>query len=129
MQKLKVLIAEDQEDMLRALVRRLSRNFEIIAAVQDGKYLVEGAISLKPDVIVSDVSMPLTTGPQALKELTRRGCRIPFVFITAETELISPGPWSVVDKVDIFVELESAIKSAALGKVYLSSRARLLKGM
>ena len=128
MGKLKVMIAEDQEDLLRLLVQRLSKTYEITAAVRDGKSLVEGAILLKSDVIVSDVSMPVATGLQAMKELIERECRIPFVFITAETELVVQGAWSVVDKAIIFVGLEAAIESAAVGQVYVSRRARLLRG-
>ena len=124
---LRVMIADDQEEMLRVLVRKLSINHEVVAAVQNGRFLVESALSLKPDVIVSDVSMPDKTGPQALEELTALGCRIPFVFITAETELITCDGWSVVDKADIFAELEPAIESVVQGKVYVSHRVRILR--
>jgi two-component system, NarL family, response regulator LiaR len=124
----KVMIAEDHEDLLRALTRWLGRKYEIVAAVKDGKYLVEGAMSLRPDVIVSDNLMPLMTGPEALKELTARGCRVPFVFITSDTELMPQGTWSIVDKLDVHKELEAAIHAAVSGKVYVSRRAGLQKG-
>jgi two-component system, NarL family, response regulator LiaR len=126
---IKLLIAEDHEDLLQALTRWLGRKYEIVAAVKDGKYLVEGALSLKPDVIVSDNLMPLMTGPEAQKELTARGCRVPFVFITSDTELMPQGAWSIVDKLDVHKELEAAIHAAFSGNVYFSRRAGLQKGM
>jgi DNA-binding NarL/FixJ family response regulator len=124
----KVMIAEDHEDLLQALTRWLGRKYEIVAAVKDGKYLVEGAISLQPDVIVSDNLMPFMTGPEALKELTARGCRVPFVFITSDTERMPQGTWSIVDKLDIHKELEAAIHAAISGKIYVSRRTGLQKG-
>ena len=123
------MIAEDHEDLLRALTRWLGRTYEIVAAVKDGKYLVEGAMSLKPDVIVSDNLMPLMTGPEALKELTARGCCIPFVFITSDTEPMPQGAWSIVDRLDVHEELEAAILAAISGKVYVSRKAGLHKEM
>jgi hypothetical protein len=42
------MIAEDHGELLRALIRWLGRNFEIVAAVEDGRRLVDRALSLKP---------------------------------------------------------------------------------
>jgi DNA-binding NarL/FixJ family response regulator len=123
LKKLKVMIAEDNEAFLRALTRFLNKKFEIIAAVEDGANLVEGAILLEPDVIISDFLMPRFTGFQALQELTKLGYRIPFVFVSANPELISPGPWSIVDKADILSELEAAVYAAVSGEAYISRRA------
>ena len=129
MKTVKVMIAEDHEDLLRALTRWLGRKYEIVAAVKDGKYLVEGALSLRPDVIVSDNLMPLMTGPEALKELTARGCRVPFIFITSDIENMPKGTWSIVDKLNIHKELDAAINAAISGKAYVSRRAVLQKGL
>jgi len=125
--KLKVMIAEDHETLNLTLIRWLGRSFDVVAAVKDGRSLVDGAILLNPDLIVSDVSMPLLTGIQALEELTARGYHIPFVFVTAEPVPIMRGTWSVVDKEDIVSELEAAVLSTASGGVYISHTAYLKK--
>ena len=122
--KLKLIIAEDEADMLRLLIRQLSGRFEIIATVKDGRYLVDAAALFRPDVIVSDVLMPRLTGPQAMQELKARGHEFPFVFISASTELVREGTYSIVHKLDIFSELEPAVHAAALGTVYVSQNAR-----
>jgi DNA-binding NarL/FixJ family response regulator len=127
--KLKLVIAEDHEQMRCGLIKWLSARFEIVGAVKDGVYLVDAAISLHPDVIVSDILMPRLTGPQALKELAIKGYCIPFVFVSSETQLLREGAWSLVDKMDIPLELEKAIDTAALGKPYISSRALWLKSL
>jgi CheY-like chemotaxis protein len=127
LKKLKVMIAEDHEGFLKALVRLMKRKFEIIAAVGDGRNLVDEAISLQPDVIVSDFFMPRLTGLEAQQELSARGYRIPFVLVSTETERIGRGSWSIVDKIDIPSELEAAVYAAASGKAYISRRACLHK--
>jgi DNA-binding NarL/FixJ family response regulator len=119
---LKIMIADDHAELLRALTRWLGRKFEVIAAVKDGQKLVDEAVSQKPDVIVSDVVMPQMSGTQAREELALRGCNVPFVFLTCETDLVGEGMGSVVDKLDAHNELEAAILTAASGEVYLSRR-------
>jgi DNA-binding NarL/FixJ family response regulator len=127
LQALKILIAEDHEDFLQLLTQWLGRKFEIVGAVKDGRYLVDGALSLKPDVIVSDVMMPALTGVQALRELEARGCCVPFVFLTSDAGSLR-GMGSIVDKLDARSELEAAIRAAASGQMYVSRRTRLNQG-
>jgi CheY-like chemotaxis protein len=127
--KVKILIADDQEEILRAMVGYLGGNFDVVAAVNNGRHLVDAAILLRPDVIVSDVSMPSLTGPQAFDELTARGCHIPFVFVTVDAALVRHDMCSVVDKVDMFDELETAVQFATMGRVFTSRTASLQKAL
>jgi CheY-like chemotaxis protein len=83
MVRIKLAIAEDNEVFRALLVGFLSFHFEVLYAVADGRSLVECVLLRNPDVIVSDVSMPIITGPQAMHELNTRGINIPFVFISA----------------------------------------------
>ncbi len=118
--KLRIVIADDHPEILRALIMILGKEFEIVGIADNGMHLVEEAIASDPDVIVSDVSMPLLTGPQAQQELLARGHRIPFVFVSAETASVRGAEVSLVDKLDISDELKSAILDTAAGQVYLS---------
>jgi len=43
--------------------------FEVVAAVATGRDLVNATLDLMPDIVVSDIDMPLLTGPGALKQL------------------------------------------------------------
>jgi CheY-like chemotaxis protein len=128
LKKIKVVVADDNKVMLDALVRWLGQNFEVVASVQDGIHLINAATQMHPDVIVSDVSMPILTGPEVMEALTIRGHRIPFVFVTGEADLVSQGSGSVVDKTDVPLELDSAVRAAASGKLYMSRRALLQQG-
>ena len=127
MNKLRVLVADDHEEMRWAIVKALLGHFDVVGAVADGRRLVEAAIVLQPDVIVSDVAMPMLTGPEAMKEL-KSGCHcMPFVLISVNLsnveELIEQGAAAFVDKIDIGYELVAAVRSAAAGEIYFSNGA------
>ena len=127
MRKPRVLIADDHEQVRSALVRLLSHDFKIVGVAGDGEELVESAISLNPDVIVTDISMPLLSGPGALKELNARGYDFPFILISMNTfdadEFMRQGAFAVIDKLDIANELAPAVHSAALGHIHVSRTA------
>jgi CheY-like chemotaxis protein len=86
--KPKILIADDHDAIRKILIRCLSSEFEILGAVSNGMELVGSAISLNPEVIVSDISMPLMTGPEAMRQLNAAGLKIPFVFISAGENVV-----------------------------------------
>lgn len=122
--KVRVLIADDHEQCRWAMARLLCSECDVVAAVADGRRLVEAAISLQPDVIVTDVSMPLLSGIQAMEELHKEGYDIPFVVVSTANygagDYIKLGAMAFVSKVDMGHELLVAVFSAALGQVCIS---------
>ena len=73
------LVADDSDEIQRAVVRQLRDTFEIVDVVSTGRQLVDAALALNPDVIVSDFSMPSLNGAEALKALRDAGHAFPFV--------------------------------------------------
>jgi CheY-like chemotaxis protein len=66
---IKILCAEDNEDNLYVLHRRLSRaGFEVKVAT-NGKDAVEWAKTLQPDLIVMDLNLPKLDGTAATRQL------------------------------------------------------------
>ncbi len=128
MPKLRVLIADDRADARKLIQEVLGGNFDVVGAVENGRQLVDAAIRLKPDVIVSDVNMGALSGPDAMAELRSAGHDIPFVLVSVETinveERIREGAKAFVDKRDLAEELAPAIHSASNGSIYLSRGAR-----
>ena len=55
----RVILAEDHRVVADALRVLLAEYFELVAVVHDGRALVEATERLSPDVIVTDISMPL----------------------------------------------------------------------
>ncbi len=119
--KLRVLVADDHEQCRWAISNLLRDGFDVVAAVGDGRKLVDAAMLLAPDVIVSDISMPFLTGIQAMEELRRKGCEIPFVLVSTVNseadDYINAGATAFVHKADMGHDLVPAVSSAALGPV------------
>jgi CheY-like chemotaxis protein len=129
--RLRVLVAEDHDAVRGILVAQLSPDFEVVAAVADGESLVMATVFLQPDVIVSDILMPLKDGYSARNELLSRGLDVPFVFVTLmdvlHTSRVSQTV-SYVHKSDIAAELTHSVRTAAGGGIYLSQSFRDLWG-
>jgi CheY-like chemotaxis protein len=130
--QLRVLVAEDNEDLRPIIVALLSSEFQVVGAVGDGEQIVMGAIFLKPDVIVTDISMPVMDGIAAMNELRSRGIEYPFVFMTAiSIEGFSSkvdGPVAYVHKNDLFSELKLSVHAVMMGDTYMSHSFRQVKG-
>jgi two-component system, NarL family, response regulator DesR len=80
MEKIKVLLAEDQ-GMMRgalALLLGLEPDIDVVAEVSDGDSVVSTAARERPDVALLDIEMPGIDGLTAAAELRRRlpGCKV-----------------------------------------------------
>lgn len=126
-EKLRVLIADDHEQCRWTIANLLCMECDIVASVSDGRKLVDTAMALLPDVIVSDISMPLLTGIESMEELRQKGYEIPFVLVSTDNsgaeDYIKRGAMAFVNKVDMGHDLMIAVFSAALGQVCVSRSA------
>jgi DNA-binding NarL/FixJ family response regulator len=122
----RVLIADDHLMVAEALKSLLSAEFDLVGVVADGRALVEAAGTLRPDVIVADVSMPQLNGIDALLELRQGGDRVPVVFLTMHRDVtfarraLDAGASGFVLKHSAPVELIVALRAALAGKIYLT---------
>lgn len=125
--KVRVLIADDHEECRWAIARLLNGTVDLVGAVANGKQLVRAAISLLPDVIVSDISMPLMSGNQAMMELKFKGYKIPVVLISSDVsgvdDYVKAGAAAFVAKIDMGSALATAVASAYAGEPYISRSA------
>ncbi|THI87673.1 MAG: response regulator transcription factor [Nitrospira sp. CG24A] len=70
MKKPRILLADDHPEMLSAICGVLEDKFgEVVGVVADGEALVEAAQRLKPDIIITDISMPKLNGLDATRVL------------------------------------------------------------
>lgn len=83
----KVLVADDEPDMLRFLKSQLTTHYQVIEAV-DGQQAIEKAAQFLPDIILLDMMMPEKDGLQACKELRERSTTqsIPVILLTARAD-------------------------------------------
>jgi|KBSSwiStaDraftv2_1062776.scaffolds.fasta_scaffold368015_3 DNA-binding NarL/FixJ family response regulator len=86
MRRLRVLLADDHPSVLRMVENILEPMFEVVGKVADGKSLLEAAGKLDPDLIVTDISMPILNGIEAVKNLKESGSRAKVVFLTVHAD-------------------------------------------
>lgn len=85
---MRLLLAEDEEDLSRALVTVLKHNNYSVDAVYDGAealdYLENGG---NYDGVILDIMMPKMDGITVLKTIRRHGNSVPVLLLTAKAEI------------------------------------------
>ena len=126
-----VLLADDHTLVRETLVLLLKEeDFDLVAAVGDGHLLRDTAIQLRPDVIVTDLSMPGLSVFDALDCLKASGLDSKVVVLTmhADPDLVvramSAGASGYVLKCKAGKELAGAIRHVLQNGVYLSPDVR-----
>lgn len=123
----RVVLADDDAGILKAISRTLATDFEVVAAVTDGRKALDAVPRLDPDVVVLDISMPGLTGFQTAEELNRLGSRAKIVFLTMHggddfvSKAMRCGATGYVLKTLASSDLIPALHHALAGRRYLPS--------
>ena len=124
--KTRVLLADDYRPLLESVLGLLRPEFEIVGEAQNGQALVEAALKLKPDVIVTDISMPILNGIEAAKRLREAGSSSKIVFLTVLSgpesivTCMATGALGYVTKARLATDLEPAIREVVAGRIFIS---------
>lgn len=121
MRRLRIVIADDEENMREYLLRLLPRlGHEVVAAVENGQALVAACFEHRPDLVVTDVSMPELDGIDAALAL-RDVVPAPVILISAhqDPEVLArasaAGVRAFLTKPVKRADLDAAITAAAAG--------------
>ena len=94
MQKLRVLLVDDQEELLRVFRRVLvARGMEVVGEASNGAEAVEVSRHVTADVILTDYKMPIMDGIELARVITARGAPPIIIVISAfvDRSLIEEG--------------------------------------
>lgn len=125
---IKVIIAEDQTIVLHALILMLKtlKNIEVIGSAQNGDELLKLLERTRPDVILTDINMPVLSGIDASRIINEK---MPWIKVIALSvydhpvyikKMFKNGAKGFVSKFATEQELEKAINTVFGGEIYIS---------
>lgn len=128
MRNIRILLADDHPLIRAGFKAMLGKNehFEIIGEADNGRALLELAQTLHPDIILADISMPLMSGLDVLREISKEEPAIKFIVLTMHEEreyilqAMKVGAAGYLLKSIERAELERAIETVVNGGKYFS---------
>src|ERR1700691_4125376 len=82
-----ILIADDHQLFAEGLRSMLSPSYDVVGIAANGRELTQLAARYKPDLIMTDLSMPLLNGLDAMQTLVEMGLRSKFVVLTMHLDV------------------------------------------
>jgi DNA-binding NarL/FixJ family response regulator len=120
------LLADDHAMVLEGLAGLLRAEFSLAGTVSDGALLLETARKLRPDIIVTDLTMPGVNGLEVLRRLKAEGIPAKVIVLTMHAEAslaadaLRAGASGFVVKHAAGKELIAAIHSVVRGERYIA---------
>jgi DNA-binding NarL/FixJ family response regulator len=127
MPKIRVLLADDHTMVAEGLKSLLKDPFDLVGVVHDGRALLKSAEELRPDVIVTDISMPLLNGLDAVRQIRAQRPETRIIILTMHrdthlaAEAFRAGVSGYLLKVSPGEELVKAVREVAQGRSYVTS--------
>jgi DNA-binding NarL/FixJ family response regulator len=124
--KPRLLLADDHTLLLEGISMMLKPEFDLVGSVEDGQALLAAAKTLKPDVILLDISMPRLNGIDAARRLRKILPSARLIFLTMHagadyvTEAFRAGAMGYILKRAAASELLTAIHTVLKGNHYVS---------
>jgi two-component system, NarL family, response regulator NreC len=130
MKKLRVLLADDHVVMrtgLRALLER-QPNLEVVGESENGRETVNLVASVKPDVVVMDVGMPILNGIEATRMIVAEHPSVAVVILSMHADesyvmrALKAGARGYLLKDSAPADLLGAIQSVSQSKSFFSPK-------
>jgi DNA-binding NarL/FixJ family response regulator len=119
-------LADDHPLFLEGVRRFLENKYDVVGTVADGKALIAAAQTLRPDIIVVDISMPEMNGLAAAQIIRGTVPSAKFVVLSVHSdqayvsEAFRAGARGYVSKRAAAAELLTAIKQVLEGRTYVT---------
>ncbi len=126
----RILLADDHQILrhgLRVLLEKES-GIEVVGEAEDGRRAVDLARTLKPDIVIMDLQMPVLNGIEATRQILAKNpnCRVIFLSMSSDPivvrQAIQAGARAFVLKDCAYDQLIKAIGAVKKGEQYLSPK-------
>lgn len=124
--RLRVMLADDHSLVAEALAGILREEFDLAGQVADGRALLAAAAAASPDVVITDITMPLLNGIDAVRELRRVAPAARVLVVTQHAdpylaaEAIRAGASGYVLKHSAGEELLHAVREVGAGRTFVT---------
>ena len=121
-----LVLADDHEDLLAAVVRHVEDQFEVLTSVGNGQAVLDEVARLHPDIVVLDISMPLLNGIDVARRLKATGSPARIVFLTVQADpdyiraALGTGALGYVLKSELASDLLPCLRAALRGRSFVS---------
>ena len=128
--KIRVVLADDHRDVIAKIRGVLGDEFEVVEAAENGNQAVIAVLALNPDILVTDISMPVLNGLQAARRIQKTNSRVKIIFLTIHEDrdfiaaAFSAGATGYVTKRRLSTDLVLAIQEALKGNAFVSNSMR-----
>lgn len=130
METVKLLIADDHELILNGIkdMLRPFKRYKIVATAVNGRQAIDRAIEYKPDVIFTDISMPVANGIEVANFISKKFPEIKLLALTQHEEneyvlqFLNAGGHGYLLKNSTKNDFVEAIETVLSGKRYLSEQ-------
>lgn len=122
----RILIADDHQEFLQEFAAGLADRYQVVGTAVNGEELLHLAGSTKPDLIITDISMPGMSGIRALEKILAQPNPPKAILVTMESSTnyvryaLQLGATGYVAKVHAREQIDEAIRTVFDGKTYLS---------
>jgi len=124
----RLILADEQELLLDGLNSLMEHRFHVVAVVKDGQAAVSAAERLRPNLVLTDIGLPVMNGFEVARHIRRSAPETKVLFVTRHTERVyveeafRNGGLGYVLKQGPSTELFEAISAVLMGERYLSPR-------
>ena len=80
---MKILIAEDDSIMLMLLQHQLAKENYTVSAHLDAREALQSVKTFKPDLVITDIVMPFTSGLELISIIRSSGEKVPILVLSA----------------------------------------------
>jgi DNA-binding NarL/FixJ family response regulator len=126
MGRARIILADDHPELLECVAGMLNSEFDVVEMVENGQALVEAAERLSPDVLISDITMPVMDGLEAARQLRLAGSTAKVVFLTIHQDedfvktALEAGAQGYVVKCRLAFDLIEAAREVLAGRQFIS---------
>jgi len=122
----RVVVADDLPEILGQVRELLRDHCEVVGSVANGQQALWSTLTLNPDILVVDISMPILNGFEVARSLRESNCRAKIVFFTMHEDrdyvdaALSCGASGYVIKSRANTDLLRAIEAALQHRTFTS---------